>query len=412
MPRVLGGAQSAVIDLNAALTAGTEYYSDVMIRDPQLSDTTTFSSASLRPDGAADATGDEEIAAELRWSGRQGIFPLAYRGWAVAGYNAGRDGDATPIDHDRVRGHFGGDIRRNQPTPPDPGWGDISASDPSQEDLGLRVPARSGAVGPSRPADADLQAPGVGRHPGQPGRLRRRDALLAPRRRQRHAVADASGGAGRAVTRVEHHRPEREAGRRRRPGRRASFGFSPSFGLVDYEDMNGDGYPDIITPSSVTYTDPARRLPAQRRQSRRARRDQPGPHLRRSAPVSSAAWSTSRPTPRARPTPPRAARRAKAATPTTPAAASASPPASTRAGPAPTPPRGATARPIRTPTYADQLGEINSSDDIEGLPGDTAPIQLGLADVNGDGLPDRVFTTPSRRLRPVQPRLSLRPRSR
>jgi hypothetical protein len=25
-------------------------------------------------------------------------------------------------------------------------------------------------------------------------------------------------------------------------------------GLVDYQDMNGDGFPDIITPSSVTYT--------------------------------------------------------------------------------------------------------------------------------------------------------------
>ena len=34
----------------------------------------------------------------------------------------------------------------------------------------------------------------------------------------------------------------------------ANFGFSPSFGLVDYQDMNGDGFPDIITPSSVTYT--------------------------------------------------------------------------------------------------------------------------------------------------------------
>ena len=43
-------------------------------------------------------------------------------------------------------------------------------------------------------------------------------------------------------------------------------------------------------------------------------------------------------------------------------------------------------------TYADQLGETG---DVDGLPDDTAPIQLGLADVNGDGLPDRVFTTPS-----------------
>ena len=45
-----------------------------------------------------------------------------------------------------------------------------------------------------------------------------------------------------------------------------------------------------------------------------------------------------------------------------------------------------------TATYSDQ---ISKTTEVDGLPGDTAPIQLGLADVNGDGLPDRVFTTPS-----------------
>ena len=32
-------------------------------------------------------------------------------------------------------------------------------------------------------------------------------------------------------------------------------GLSPSFGLTDFEDLNGDGYPDVISTGNVTYTD-------------------------------------------------------------------------------------------------------------------------------------------------------------
>ncbi len=35
----------------------------------------------------------------------------------------------------------------------------------------------------------------------------------------------------------------------------ASAGLSPSWGLTDFEDMNGDGYPDVISTGKVTYTD-------------------------------------------------------------------------------------------------------------------------------------------------------------
>ena len=34
----------------------------------------------------------------------------------------------------------------------------------------------------------------------------------------------------------------------------ASAGLSPSFGLTDFEDLNGDGYPDVVSTGSVTYT--------------------------------------------------------------------------------------------------------------------------------------------------------------
>ena len=92
------GALSAFFDLDAPLVAGTEYFADVMIRDPQLSDVTSLVGAALRPDGAPDATTDVAVTTELRWRGRQTIFPLAYRGWAVAGYTASGDKGDQPIE--------------------------------------------------------------------------------------------------------------------------------------------------------------------------------------------------------------------------------------------------------------------------------------------------------------------------
>ncbi|MGH9222291.1 MAG: SpvB/TcaC N-terminal domain-containing protein [Acidimicrobiales bacterium] len=34
-----------------------------------------------------------------------------------------------------------------------------------------------------------------------------------------------------------------------------AFAMAPSFGLLDYTDLNGDGFPDIVAPNEVTYTD-------------------------------------------------------------------------------------------------------------------------------------------------------------
>src|SRR5262249_24573703 len=36
----------------------------------------------------------------------------------------------------------------------------------------------------------------------------------------------------------------------------ASFSAGPSFGLQSYTDMNGDGFPDIVTPGNIDYTGP------------------------------------------------------------------------------------------------------------------------------------------------------------
>ena len=36
----------------------------------------------------------------------------------------------------------------------------------------------------------------------------------------------------------------------------ASFGFGWSSSVLDYMDMNGDGFPDVVTPTKITYTNP------------------------------------------------------------------------------------------------------------------------------------------------------------
>jgi hypothetical protein len=64
-----------------------------------------------------------------------------------------------------------------------------------------------------------------------------------------------SAGSGRAVNRISITAPSAKLAFGVGP-LGASFGVAPSFGLVDYMDMNGDGYPDIVTPNSVTYTTP------------------------------------------------------------------------------------------------------------------------------------------------------------
>ena len=377
---VLGGAQSAVIDVNAALTAGTEYYADVMIRDPQLSDTTTFSSASLRPDGAADATGDEEIAAELRWRGRQTIFPLAYRGWSVAGYTAGGAKATAPIDPTAFEVSEADFEDSNAPD----GFDDINAGDPGSqvEPAYAFIPV---PVWPDLPGQPDAipgahwQGPRTN-HAVAPGIMR--TSLLGA---DSVAVGGANtGGDGRGVTRVGIAAPSAALAVGIGP-LGGSFGTSPSFGLVDFSDMNADGYPDVITPSTVHFT------------------DQRGAFLDASTSVADLAVANQDLTFSAsgglsvKLVDIKGNAKGKTNANQGPAASKGGDAADSGGGASiagglsaswtsPNESGGASGVPS---TYSDAVSEIPDEST-----GGTAPIQIALADVNGDGLADRVFTTP------------------
>jgi RHS repeat-associated protein len=178
------------------------------------------------------------------------MFPLAYRGWAVAGYTAGGTKGTEPIDpvaFDIEAEDF------DEANAPD-GFDDLNRDDPGAE------------VDPSYafvPVAAlpDMQGRNTVDGPHWLG-PRENHAVSADIMRTSLLGADtvdvgggsATGGDGRGVTKVGLILPSASLAVGIGP-LGGSFGMSPSFGLVDFEDMNGDGYPDVVTPGNVHFTE-------------------------------------------------------------------------------------------------------------------------------------------------------------
>ena len=380
---LVGPGGTYLVDLNASLANGTGYFFDIMIRDPEVSDGASLGSVALRPNGATDATTDISVsgASALRWRGRQTIFPLAYRGWAVAGYTAEGtkatskiEPDAFIIDENRFDG-------ANAPT----GFGDIDTDNPGAnlEPAYAFLPLNELQTLPG--ATATLAGP-LWRGP------RDNHAVTSTRTRSSRLGADSvkigggstSSGEGSAVTRVGLAIPSASLAIGIGPFG-GSLGIGPSFGLVDYEDMNGDGYPDVITPGNIHYT------------------NQRGSFLANKTGVANLAVSNQDLTISASGglsvdlvdihTNTKGKTNA-----TQGSAAGKGGDANDSSGGVGiggnisaswTSPNASGGDPDPTSTYADDLTDVPDSST-----GGTAPIQIALADVNGDGLPDRVFTTP------------------
>ena len=382
------GAFTATLDLNAELQAKTDYWFDVTIRNPALSNEVSLTRFALTNGTPAQ---DITVPATLRWTGRQGIFPLPYRGWAVAGYNGDGARATSPI----TESDFTIDTSNLPKTTQTPsGFNDPTYNPPKQDKSYAYLPSVQPVSLPGQPAPL-LSAVWVGN--------RANLAASAERAQSSRLGADtnnlgtgAPGGVGRAVNRISVTAPSAKLAFGIGP-LGASFGVAPSFGLVDYMDMNGDGYPDIVTPNSVTYTTPRGGYDSS--STNPGELDVTNQDLTFALGVGFAQGLVD------------IKGNAKGKTNATQGSGAAkgsdgddsgggagvgvsfdvswtSPNAS---GPSDAPVvDGTSGNP--TETYATQIGKTGEVDE---LPGDTAPIQLGLADVNGDGLPDRVFTTPS-----------------
>ena len=246
---VLSGANTVTFDSNTVFT-GSSYFIEVMLRDDDAALTTTLDAVKLHPDGAADHAGDLTVSGMLRWRGLQGIFPLGYRGWGVAGYTAAGSKATTAIDRNAFVVQAADFDTDNAPT----GFDDIDTENPGAnvEPSYAFIPQRTVTAAPGNSVLAGPQWRGPRENHVANGTTMRTSRLGAD------SVALSSGpgvasGSGTAVTRVGIAVPSASLAIGVGP-LGGSFGIAPSFGLVDYEDMNGDGYPDVVTPGKVHYT--------------------------------------------------------------------------------------------------------------------------------------------------------------
>ena len=250
-----------VVDLNdpfspdesIELEAGEEYWFELSVREPALSDALSQDAVTVTLGEDAVVPDDVTPPVALTWTGRQGIFPLAYRGWGVAGYTASGGSATTPIDEDA----FVIDEDAQQAGEPADGFDDLCTGsvaeceaepdiDPSYAYLPLLNPDSLGAE--ADPLDA-------------PQWRGTRDNLAASAERMRSSRLSSDtvtlgvdeGGAADGVTRISVTGPSLSLAFGFGP-LGGSVGVGPSWSLVDYEDLNGDGYPDVITPEKVQYT--------------------------------------------------------------------------------------------------------------------------------------------------------------
>jgi RHS repeat-associated protein len=379
------GPQGADVDLNAALSGSTNYFVELMLRDDADASQISLLGVNLHPNNAPNADNDVAVAGTLRLRGLQGVFPLPYRGWGVAGYTAAGTLATTDIERSAFVLQQGDFDEANAPSSNSAAFDDI---DPSSTESNAEP---SYAFVP----DASVEAvPGTSVLSGPQWRgPRANHAASSTRMRTSRLGADSvalsagpgvASGDGTAVTRVGVAAPSASLAIGAGPFG-GSLGIGPSFGLVDYEDMNGDGYPDVMTPGTIHYT------------------NQRGGYLTSSTSVSDLAVINQDLTISAsgglsvqlvdikgnskgqtNANHGGAAAKGGAANDSSGGmgiggnvSASWTSPNASNGGEDP------------SSTYAEDLGDVPDEST-----GGTADIQVALADVNGDGLPDRVFTTP------------------
>ena len=250
LPAGVGGLFPLPLDLNAELIEDDDYWFDVTIRDPVLSDGASLASLALLLVPAGGGT-FVVVPATLHWTGRQGVFPLAYRGWAVAGYTANGTLADSPIDATAfdINEDCPGDTVCDEDDFPDNdepiGFDDLESPPPARSVFYLPVVA---------PVELPEQSA-----PLAPAWRGTRDNLAASAERVRSSrlgvdsVAIASdGGTGRAWPRIGlTANASSTAGVGSFEG---SIGIASTFGLLDYEDMNGDGFPDVILGGLAWFT--------------------------------------------------------------------------------------------------------------------------------------------------------------
>ncbi len=190
-----------------------------------------------------------DVTSVLNWAGRQGAFPIAYRGWGYAGYNGDGTRSSQPIDETAFE--FKPEQFPQTSTEPS-GYEDPNYKDVSKGNAFVFLPARV-AIRNSANQVVDTLLAWTGMKDNILGAA---NLMRASRRgADTPSLGIAPGTGVQAVRRVGVTAPDLSLTAGIGPAS-VSAGAAPSFGLLDYMDLNGDGFPDIVAPGYVKYTNP------------------------------------------------------------------------------------------------------------------------------------------------------------
>lgn len=247
--RPLGDDSNDEFDVDLSPISGADYFVDISVRNG------TFTRGGLdlvHFDRETSPDNWTSIDSRLRWTGLQGIFPLSYRGWGVAGYTAADSLAASAI----VESAFEiDDSQFNESTPvSEPDRGDVSLDESSAEPAYAFIPAPQSDGGTTGdPVDSDRWN-GPREEIWADGTSARTSRLITDVASLTDLGSSSGSGQRSAPTRLGIGGPGLTLMFGAGPFG-ASAGLSPSWGITDFEDLNGDGYPDVVSAGSVTYTD-------------------------------------------------------------------------------------------------------------------------------------------------------------
>ncbi len=248
------GSSGQTTLFNVPLVKGEQYWFDLTLHDAKCTDPTNcktpMTSRGISSSVEilnADGTVNFGTPPHNRFTaGQQGMFPISYRGWGAAGYRGEGDlGEGDRANQAMVQSDF--DFRRENFPERDPeGFNDPGYKDPADANAFVFVPYwLDGTVRVWRGAKDNMV---VGGNFASSSRRGADDVSSIS------DVAATGEGVG-AVRRVGISAPTFSlAGTLGPLG--ASFGAGPSFGLLDYMDMNGDSFPDIVSVDYTKYTGP------------------------------------------------------------------------------------------------------------------------------------------------------------
>jgi len=198
-----------------AVTAGDELFFDFSVYDPEL--------AGQLGGAAVDVDGDT-VPSAVHAGALPGLLALPYRGWTYAGYNGNRDRALAPIVEADLEQTF------DENSTYDPRTAKAYLFTPFPEDTSWRGPDERGWVKSTTMSSSRLG----------------RDTITVPR------PEDFAGA--RAVQRLSETSQTAVGGGVSFLSGSASTGSTT--GKVDYLDLNGDRFPDIVSEGRVQFTTP------------------------------------------------------------------------------------------------------------------------------------------------------------